>query len=460
MAANTQRTPASRTEVTRAQHKVLDGFSFLELHTDLNPSEEKLRRHIRSICEAQIRPFAARIWDAAIFDRRVLGACKDMGPAGLQIKGFGCAGLSNVEACLCVMEMARVDASLATFAVVHSGLAMKAIAVAGTEEQKRFWLPQARPFRSLGALCSLLVSGFPGVLVLFLLSHSYPFSCFHVTRAFSVPIQTALPRYGRELCFCPRWCVLLQMARWDKIGCFCLTEAEHGSDAAGLETTAKRTKGGFLLNGNKRWIGNATICDVAVVWAREVESGKVEGFLVERHFPGFKAEAIKEKASLRGVENADIWFSDCFVPDSHKMKPGGFSGNTKLVLESSRALVAAACSGLLIGAYDSALEYCSARQQFGRPLTGFQLVQERLLRALGLAHVQFLPLKASRDERFRQLSLAPRMLHDVHTAGSTNGYGQNLDALDSFGEGNDFATGARGRAALQRSDGWQRYRAA
>lgn len=299
-------------------HKPTDGFTFLQFSKDLSPTEEKLRQHIRQICEAQVRPIAATLWDTATFDKRLIQACKDMGPAGLQIKGFGCAGMTNVEATLAVMEMARVDASLATFAVVHSGLAMRSIAVAGTDEQKRHWLPQ--------------------------------------------------------------------MARWEKIGCFGLTEAEHGSDAGGLETTARRTRGGYILNGNKRWIGNATMCDIAVIWARDVETGKIEGFLVERSFPGFRAAVIRGKASLRAVENADIWLTDCFVPDSHKMKPGGFSGNTKLVLESSRALVAAACSGLLMGAYDSALEYCSTRVQFGRPLTGFQLVQERLMRALGLAH--------------------------------------------------------------------------
>ncbi|KAL8446779.1 hypothetical protein Emed_004781 [Eimeria media] len=288
----------------RPPPRPIDGFTFLELPKDLTPEEEKLRQHVRRICEGQIRPIAAKLWDTATFDKRFIQACKDMGPAGLQIKGYGCAGMTNVEATLTVMEMARVDASLATFAVVHSGLAMQSIA----------------------------------------------------------------------------------MARWEKIGCFGLTEAEHGSDAGGLKTTATRTSGGFVLNGNKRWIGNATICDVAVVWARDVETGKIEGFLVERSFQGFKASVIRGKASLRAVENADILLTDCFVPDSHKLKPGGFSGNTKLVLESSRALVAAACTGLLFGAYDSALQYCSSRIQFGRPLTGFQLVQERLMRALGLAH--------------------------------------------------------------------------
>lgn len=322
MESSVRKPQAARdSSMTRPPPKPKDGFSFLELHRHLSPVEEKLRKHIRCICEAQVSPIAGNIWDTSTFDYRLVQACKDMGPAGLQIKEFGCAGLTNVEATLAVMEMSRVDASLATFAVVHSGLAMRSIAVAGTEEQKRYWLPK--------------------------------------------------------------------MARWEKIGCFGLTEAEHGSDAGGLETTATRTKGGYLLNGNKRWIGNATICDVAVVWARDTETGKIEGFLVERSFPGFRASVIRGKVSLRGVENADIFLSDCFVPDSHKMKPGGFSGNTKLVLESSRALVAAACTGLLFGAYDSAVQYCSRRRQFGRPLTGFQLVQERLMRALGLAHACF-----------------------------------------------------------------------
>lgn len=309
--------PPRGAKTRRPQNNITDGFSFLELHKELSPAEECLRNHIRSICEAQVRPIAAELWDAASFDLKLVQACKDMGPAGLQIKGFGCPGMTNVEATLAVMEMARVDASLATFAVVHSGLAMRSIDVAGTEEQKRYWLPK--------------------------------------------------------------------MARWDQIGCFGLTEAEHGSDAGTLETAAKRTAGGFILNGSKRWIGNATICDVAVVWARDEDTGKVEGFLVERSFPGFKASVIRRKVSLRSVENADILLTDCFVPSSHKLKTGGFSANTKLVLESSRALVAAACAGLLLGAYDSALKYCSTRVQFGRPLTKFQLVQERLMRALGLA---------------------------------------------------------------------------
>ncbi|KAL8432422.1 hypothetical protein Efla_000199 [Eimeria flavescens] len=320
----------------RMVHVVTDGFSFLEIDKELSPQEEKLRQHVRCICEAQVAPIAAKLWDTASFDNRLVQACKDMGPAGLQIKGYGCAGMTNVEATLTVLEMARVDASLATFAVVHSGLAMQSIAVAGTDGQKQYWLPKAR--HSMSQL-----NYFP-----------LPFTFF--------------------------------MACWEKIGCFGLTEAEHGSDAGGLETTATRTTGGYVLNGNKRWIGNATICDVAVIWARDVETGKIEGFLVERSFPGFTPSVIRGKASLRSVENADILLTDCFVPDSHKFKPGGFSGNTKLVLESSRALVAAACTGLLFGAYDSALRYCSTRVQFGRPLTGFQLVQERLMRALGLAH--------------------------------------------------------------------------
>lgn len=302
---------------SRPPHKLLDGISFLELSKDLSAEEENLRLHVRNVCETLVAPIAAQVWAGGSFDCRFVQACKAIGPAGLQIKEFGCAGLSNVEALLVVMEIARIDASLATFALVHSGLAMRSIAVAGTKEQQQKWLPK--------------------------------------------------------------------MARWEKIGCFALTEAFNGSDAGGLTTRAKSVEGGFVLNGNKRWIGNATRCDLAVVWARDEDTRRVEGFLVEKGTPGFTATAIEGKCALRGIENADIIFSNCFIPAANKMRPGGFSNNTKRVLESSRALVAAACTGLVIGAYDAALQYSSMRIQFGRPLAHFQLIQERLMRALGFA---------------------------------------------------------------------------
>lgn len=295
-----------------------DAFTFLDYSCDFTSEEIKLKNKINKICREDILPIAAEVWEEGKFNKKFISSCKKMGPAGLQIKGYGCAGLTNVEASLAIIEMARVDASFATFVLVHSGLCMKSIAASGTEEQKERWLPQ--------------------------------------------------------------------MARWEKIGCFALTEAEHGSDAGGIKTKAKKTEKGFLLNGSKRWIGNATFCDLAVVWAREEETGKVEGFIVESSFPGFTATPISGKASLRGVENANITLKDCFVPNSNVLLSGGFSKNTKQVLQSSRALVAAACAGVLMGAYDAALHYCSRRIQFGRPLTGFQLVQERLMRALGLAH--------------------------------------------------------------------------
>lgn len=298
--------------------KILDSFSFLELSRELTGKEEEFRMHVRRVCEAKVRPLVADLWDKGLFDKQLIDACKAIGPAGLQIKGYGCAGLSNVEAVLCVLEMARVDASLATFSVVQSALAMHTLYIAGTEQQKNKWLPK--------------------------------------------------------------------MARWECIGCFALTEAARGSDAGGLQTLAKKVEGGWLLNGNKRWIGNALMADLAVVWARNTHTLQIEGFLVEKGSPGFTVKEIKQKGSLRIVSNSDITLNNCFVPDINKLKSGGFELNTKPVLHFSRALVAAACTGLLMGAYDTALSYCCSRMQFNKPLGGFQLVQEKLVKALGLAH--------------------------------------------------------------------------
>ena len=155
-----------------------------------------------------------------------------------------------------------------------------------------------------------------------------------------------------------------------------LTEAEHGSDASGLETKADKVEGGYLLNGNKRWIGNATFSDYTCIWAKNTsESNKIQCFLVEKGQPGLVTKKIERKMALRAVQNADITLRDVFVPESNKLVLAkDFSSGTKEVLLHSRIYVAWIATGIAAGACEAAFKYTKDRIQFKRPTAGFQLI--------------------------------------------------------------------------------------
>ncbi|MEV5899705.1 acyl-CoA dehydrogenase family protein [Streptomyces sp. NPDC052127] len=179
-----------------------------------------------------------------------------------------------------------------------------------------------------------------------------------------------------------RW--LSGMASMDTIGAFALTEPLDGSDiAAGMRTTAQRDGDTWVLNGAKRWIGNATFADHIVVWARDVDDDQVKGFVVDKGTPGFKAEKIAHKTSLRIVENADVTLTDVRVPESDRLQNASSFRDVAEVLRATRSGVAWQALGVMIGAYELALRYATQRQQFGRPLAGFQLVQDLLVKSLG-----------------------------------------------------------------------------
>lgn len=160
------------------------------------------------------------------------------------------------------------------------------------------------------------------------------------------------------------------------------------------------------MNGNKRWIGNGTFADVNVIWARRTDTKKVTAFLVEKNSPGFVTRKIENKLALRTVQNADMEFSNVFVPDSHHLpKADGFGGATNEVLQSSRLIVSALATGIQLGAYDAALPYCLERRQFHQPIAKFQLIQERLMRALGNVQATYLTMvhaaRLQDDKRLR-----------------------------------------------------------
>jgi len=174
------------------------------------------------------------------------------------------------------------------------------------------------------------------------------------------------------------------MARWEKIGAFGLTEPEVGSGTSGgLTTTARRDGDTWILNGQKKWIGNATFSDVTVIWARDLEDNQVKGFLVEKDTPGFKPEKLKNKIALRVVQNALITLEECRVPEANRLQKANSFRDTAAVLRMTRAGVAWMAVGCARGAYELALTYSQERQQFGRPIGRFQLVQDLLVRMLG-----------------------------------------------------------------------------
>src|SRR5258706_9390156 len=174
------------------------------------------------------------------------------------------------------------------------------------------------------------------------------------------------------------------MARWEKIGCFGLTEPLVGSGASGgLTTTAKREGDTWIINGQKKWIGNSPWCDISIIWARDVADNQVKGFIVEnKNTPGFSVEKIQNKIALKVVQNGLITMDNCRVPEGDRLQGDTSFRDTARVLRMTRFLVAWEATGCAMGAYENALKYCQERLQFGRPIASFQLVQDLLAKML------------------------------------------------------------------------------
>lgn len=218
------------------------------------------------------------------------------------------------------------------------------------------------------------------------------------------PIFTYGSQSQRET-FLPR------MTKGEIIGCFGLTESDAGSDPNGMKTTAKKVDGGWILNGSKLWITNATLADIALVWAKTDQG--VRGFIVEKAFAGFKAHEIKKKMSLRASNTGELVFSNCFVPDSHYL-PGSEKGLSAALscLTQARYGIAWGAMGAAMACYETAVNYCKERQQFKRPIASFQLVQKALVEMLTeIVKAQCFNLRLGRlkdqgQSRFEMVSLA------------------------------------------------------
>jgi glutaryl-CoA dehydrogenase len=209
-----------------------------------------------------------------------------------------------------------------------------------------------------------------------------------------------------------RW--LPPMARGDAIGCFGLTEPDHGSDPGGMETRARETQGGYVLSGVKRWITNGSIADVSVVWAKTPPGGDIRGFLVERGAEGFSAHDIKGKFSLRASITSELVLDDVPVPRAALLpNASGLKGPFGCLNQARYGIVWGAI-GAAMACYETALDYAKQRVQFDRPIAGFQLVQQKLVdMATEITKGQLLAyrlgqLKDAGRARAQQISLAKR----------------------------------------------------
>jgi len=207
-----------------------------------------------------------------------------------------------------------------------------------------------------------------------------------------------------------RWLPLL--AKGEKIGCFGLTEPDHGSDPAGMETRARRTGNGWVLNGTKRWITNGSVSDIAIVWAKTGE--EIKGFIVETVTPGFQAPEIKNKLSLRASVTSDLILDDVVVPDDNLLPKSSGLKSPLMCLNQARYGIAWGAIGAAMACYDCAVDYTKGRIQFDKPIAQFQLVQEKLAHMLTeITKGQLLAWRLGRlkDEgrlHFAQTSMAKR----------------------------------------------------
>lgn len=301
----------------KKKHKQLppiDGDFYDVFHT-LTPEQRELQLKVRAFMEKDVKPIVNDYWLRDQFPFELIPKFKELNICGVTYDGYGCPNLPFIMEGVLAMEMARIDASIATFFGVQSGLSMGSIYICGSEEQKTKWLPQ--------------------------------------------------------------------MQNFEKIGAFGLTEPEVGSGAAGgLTTTCKKTEKGWILNGQKKWIGNATFADLVIIWARDIDAGEVKGFIVEKDNPGFSVEKIKGKMALRIVQNGLITLKDCLITEENRLQNANSFKDTAKVLRMTRAGVAWMATGCARGAYESALDYTRNREQFGKPIASFQMIQGHLVEML------------------------------------------------------------------------------
>ena len=324
------------------------GVDFIDFDSLLTEDEKLVRDTARRFVEENVVPIIEQCNREMRFPRDLVKPMADLGFFGPNLKGYGCAGMSNIDYGLIMQELERGDSGIRSFCSVQSSLVMFPIHAYGSEAQKEKWLPA--------------------------------------------------------------------MARGEKIGCFGLTEPDFGSNPSGMRTRAKKVGSEYIINGEKMWITSGSIADVALIWAKsEAHDNRIRGFLVETNRPGFKADDVHGKWSLRASVTSGLSLQDVRVPEEN-MLPGadGLKGPLGC-LNQARYGIAWGVIGAAMSCYDTALNYAKIRKQFrDQPIASHQLVQEKLVWMISeITKAQLLALQVGRLKdaskvQFQHVSMAKR----------------------------------------------------
>jgi glutaryl-CoA dehydrogenase len=326
------------------------GVDFIGFDTLLNDDERLVRDTARKFIEDNLIPIIEECNRAGRFPRELVKPMADLGFFGANLKGYGCAGMSNVEYGLVTQELERGDSGVRSFVSVQSALVMYPIYAFGSDEQKNTWLPA--------------------------------------------------------------------MHKGEKLGCFGLTEPDFGSNPGGMRTRARKSGNEYVLNGEKMWITSGSIADLAVIWAKTEDSNdadSIRGFLVETDRPGFRAEDIHGKWSLRASVTSSLSLQDVRIPASNLLPKSGGLKSPLMCLNQARYGIAWGAIGAAMACYDCALQYSLFRKQFhDAPIASRQLVQEKLAWMISeITKAQLLVLQVGRlkdqdQVKHQHISMAKR----------------------------------------------------
>ncbi len=340
-----------------------EGVDFYNIDQHLSDEERMVRDLVRGWVDDRVLPIIEDHCRAGTFPMHLIPEIGEMGLLGMNLHGYGCAGMSNIAYGIVCQELERGDSGIRSFVSVQGSLCMFPIWKHGSEEQKQKYLPG--------------------------------------------------------------------MAAGKLIGCFGLTEPDHGSNPSGMLTRAVDDGDSYIINGAKMWITNGSLADLAIVWAKL--DGRIRGFIVEKDDAGFTAPQMKNKHSLKASVTSELVFDNVRIPKDRILPHVSGLAGPFSCLNNARFGISWGALGAAMACYDSAVEYAKSRIQFGKPIAGYQLVQNKLafmLREITKGQLLALHLGQMKDAGTvipEQISLAKmnnvdialqvaRMARDIHGA--------------------------------------------